>query len=350
VQLTDCEIRGNSGGHGAGAPGTAGLGGHGGFDIGAPIAFAIVEVLMRNGLVVGNTGGNPGVGANAFGGHGGGATGATRFTAISTTIAGNTTGSPLVIGAGTGGLSVGGYMISSATLRNCIAWGNTRLGAPSDLSVSGIAAQVSTSDVGAATGTMFGSGNLSVDPLFVNLAAGDAHLTAASPCRHAGAALANLPLFDIDGDPRTVGPATDMGADEWDGLVGSREDFTLDLAVNGAFAPAVVTSTAVAGDLVAARVRSPGGTFANDFAVLLMQPWLVPVPPSGPVLFPELQLPLSAHWLGVFGAGVGGGGATLSVIVPPGLSGFALRLQAVVVAPAAGNTLFAATAARDLIL
>lgn len=48
-------------------------------------------------------------------------------------------------------------------------------------------------------------------------------------------------------------------------------------------------------------------------------------------------------------AGVGPNGAWCSVRVPPGLGGFAVRLQAVALSPLAHNGLFATTAARDLV-
>jgi len=349
LRLSHCVFHGNLGGNGATPAANGGSGGHGAFDF-ASNSFTPPAVLMSNCVVTGNTAGNGTGVTNAIGGDGAGSVGAIAFTALSTTIAGNTSGTPLAPGAVTGGLEVGGWMVSSASLRNCILWGNTRAGAPSDLYVNGIAAAVNTCDIGTTTGTTFGAGNVSVDPLFASLAAGDVHLAAASPCRHAGSAVANLPLFDLDGDPRTVGPATDMGADEWDGLVGSREDFVLDLAVNGTYAPAVVTSTAGAGDVVAVRVQSPGGSFANDFALVGLEPWLPPLQPSGPALLPELHLSSSASVLVFLGGGVGSTGVTLATALPPGLSGFALRLQAFSLTGAAKNGAFAATAARDLIL
>ncbi len=350
VQLTHCEIRGNVGGDGADVAGNDGLGGNGGFDVAAPFAFAVVAARMTNCAVVGNTGGNALGAFNAYGGHGGGATGATQFTAIASTFAGNATGSPLLPGAGVGGLAVGGFMISTATLRNCVLWHNTRLGVPSDLDVSGIAASVANCDVGATNGTTFGGGNLSVDPLFVDLASGDVHLTAGSPCRHAGADVPSLPLFDLDGDPRTVGPAPDMGADEWDGLVGSREDFVLALTVDGTAQPAVVASTAVANDTVAVHVTSPGGTLAGTLAVVGLESWLPPNAPAGPVLLPELHLSPAAFPLLFAPAGVGAGGLTIATSIPPGLGGLAVRVQAFALTGAARNGTFAATAARDVIL
>ena len=58
-----------------------------------------------------------------------------------------------------------------------------------------------------------GSGNLSVNPLFVNAAAGDYHLSAASTLIDAGSN-AEAPPIDKDGVSRPQGPAVEIGAYE----------------------------------------------------------------------------------------------------------------------------------------
>jgi hypothetical protein len=68
--------------------------------------------------------------------------------------------------------------------------------------------QVSYSDV---QGGYTGTGNIDLDPLFVDAAAGDYHLQLASPTRDAGTSL-GAPLVDLDGKPRDLLP--DMGAFE----------------------------------------------------------------------------------------------------------------------------------------
>ncbi|MCC6485528.1 MAG: right-handed parallel beta-helix repeat-containing protein [Armatimonadetes bacterium] len=62
---------------------------------------------------------------------------------------------------------------------------------------------------------VFPSGYLNADPLFVDRASGDYHLTYASPCRNSGRWLIEgLPQMDIDGDHRILDGNPDMGADE----------------------------------------------------------------------------------------------------------------------------------------
>ena len=58
-----------------------------------------------------------------------------------------------------------------------------------------------------------GVGNINMDPLFVNPAQNNFHLTSASPAKDAADPAATLAV-DIDGDARPQGVARDMGADE----------------------------------------------------------------------------------------------------------------------------------------
>jgi hypothetical protein len=267
---------------------------------------------------------------------------------VSTTIAGNTAGSPLLAGSVIGGLRVGGFSSSSGALTNCILWDNLAGGLPSDLTSSGtLVTQANACDIGASNGTISGAGNIAVDPLFVNLAAGDIHLSALSPCREVGIVHPLLPVFDFEGEPRTIGPATDIGADEFDALVGTGEDFAMAVTVNGLQPASIPACNPVAGDFVVASVTSPGGTLTNDTVLLLSEVWLPPAPPVPPPLLPELHVSLNASFLAVW-AGAGAG-QNVGAVVPPGLSGLALRLQAFCFTATAKNGVFAATAARDIV-
>lgn len=60
-----------------------------------------------------------------------------------------------------------------------------------------------------------GTGDISADPLFVDRAAGNYHLSIASPCINAGWNDAEgLPETDMDGEPRICAGIVDIGADE----------------------------------------------------------------------------------------------------------------------------------------
>jgi len=97
----------------------------------------------------------------------------------------------------------------AVSLRNCILWGNTRIqeGGPplaDQIYSPGFDAKVTYSDV---KGGWPGIGNLNVDPLFVNAAAGNYQLQAASPCKDVGENAALPPdAGDLDWDTNTVEP------------------------------------------------------------------------------------------------------------------------------------------------
>jgi hypothetical protein len=64
-------------------------------------------------------------------------------------------------------------------------------------------------------GTFSGVGNINTDPKFVNPAAGSYRLRPDSPCLNTGtASTPALPATDMDGGPRILGSAPDMGAYE----------------------------------------------------------------------------------------------------------------------------------------
>jgi len=60
-----------------------------------------------------------------------------------------------------------------------------------------------------------GAGNINLDPQFVNQAAGDYHILDSSLCKDSGDTTdPDLPLTDMDGQPRIQGAKVDIGADE----------------------------------------------------------------------------------------------------------------------------------------
>jgi hypothetical protein len=76
-----------------------------------------------------------------------------------------------------------------------------------------------TSEPGANT-LVEGAGNIAGDPLFVDPAHGDFHLSAGSPAIDAGAVQDRELPTDLDGKPRVQGSAPDLGAFETPGLMG----------------------------------------------------------------------------------------------------------------------------------
>ncbi len=104
---------------------------------------------------------------------------------------------------------------SSPTLTNCILWGNGEV----EIYNQGSIATITYSDI---QGGYLGTGNINVDPLFVDPSLGDLHLQSGSPCIDAGYNYApSLPTYDFEGDFRRLDgngdgwAVVDMGVDEY---------------------------------------------------------------------------------------------------------------------------------------
>jgi hypothetical protein len=127
------------------------------------------------------------------------------------------------------------YNNSSATVTNCILWGDSANTA-AEVCNDTLIATFSYSDVAGCGGSGAGwnssigtdsGANIAADPTFVSPVAaffsptttGDYRLRAGSPCIDAGnnAAVPSGVTTDLDGNPRIVGPAVDMGAYEFQG-------------------------------------------------------------------------------------------------------------------------------------
>lgn len=96
----------------------------------------------------------------------------------------------------------------SGTLKNCIVYDNTGTNGPGNWSGSFLT-NCCTMPLPP------GSGNITNDPAFVDLANGDLHLQSTSPCINSGNNAFISPTSDLDGNPRIVGGTVDMGAYEY---------------------------------------------------------------------------------------------------------------------------------------
>lgn len=121
---------------------------------------------------------------------------------------------------------------ASLDLYNTIVYGNTSVigGSGQDLEVGQSNPGVTTvnayncniNSINADTGVYHPTGVIIGDPLFLNSAADDYHLTKDSPCIDSGTSSIpsppGLPEEDLDGNPRVNGPFPDIGAYEFGGV------------------------------------------------------------------------------------------------------------------------------------
>ena len=348
------------GGTPGGDGGDGGRGGTGGDGGAIAIAWGDLDLagceLFANGAGVGGVGGHGGAsgsgdpwgssgwyGDDGWSGSGSALYGSVQSGAVSSsTFAANTSPDPLQVGV------VYGWGL---VLRNCLVWGN-------DLPSLGGSVTTSYCDVEGVAPV--GVGDLDVDPLFADLAAGDLHLTTGSPCLHAGDPdPSGLPAVDLDGDPRLVGTGVDIGQDEaWWELMGTGEDFLLETQVAGAGDVHQTPKDALPGDAVTVRLHSPDETFVGAIPWLVLQSF-----PTGTLLGPDpfnpgLWVDTTAGSLSILRFGIGPigptllppGGITLLYQVPPGLVGLSVRFQAIAISPAAANGIYATTDGLDLVL
>jgi predicted outer membrane repeat protein len=123
-------------------------------------------------------------------------------------------------GDGTGGAIAN--VLSDPTLVNTILWGNfAATGKQPEIYNNNGSPHISYSLVkdSLTAGCIDGGNNVHDDPLFVDGPGGDVRLLAGSPAIDAGDNSApNLPLTDLDGNPRIANGTVDMGAYEFHGV------------------------------------------------------------------------------------------------------------------------------------
>lgn len=148
-------------------------------------------------------------------------TGLSSATFSNTTIVGNT------VEMTGGGIYCAGEA-NSPTLTNSILWDNGAVSGSEiyiDNSLGGYTTfTINYSDVKGGLASVhvdqgstlnWGSDMIEADPLFVNPANHDFHLTFKSPCKDSGDAATATELIDFEGDPRIAYGKVDMGADEF---------------------------------------------------------------------------------------------------------------------------------------
>jgi len=156
----------------------------------------------------------------------------TSATLINCTFSGNSADSD------GGAIMFGHSTHAPSTLTNCIFWGNDADEGPqislhqSALSVSYCDIQGGQMDIALGSAEVYWlSGNIDVDPCFVDADNDDCHLRWNSACINTGdpTFVAAPDEKDIDGEPRVMGGRVDMGVDE----VGEKQaDFTRDGVIN----------------------------------------------------------------------------------------------------------------------
>ncbi len=116
---------------------------------------------------------------------------------------------------------------SDVFLTNTIFWGNSapdgkeiwigKTASPSTLDIAHSDVEGGQASVYVDPGCTlnWGAGMIDDDPLFVDAAGNDFHLTLPSPCRDAGDNNAGMPATDFEGDPRIALGTVDIGADEF---------------------------------------------------------------------------------------------------------------------------------------
>jgi len=149
--------------------------------------------------------------------------------AISCALDGNSTFMNCTIVQNSASLNAGGIFVgpgSDMMITNSIIWQNSaEVGA--QIYLFGGSVCIAYSDV---EGGYAGEGNISADPLFVDVDGGDHHLLPGSPCVDAGdpCYVGEPDETDLDGNPRIVSGMVDMGAREFQGDLYVDDDAPID--------------------------------------------------------------------------------------------------------------------------
>ncbi|UCF16815.1 MAG: hypothetical protein JSW59_05010, partial [Phycisphaerales bacterium] len=151
--------------------------------------------------------------------------------------------------AGIGGILIGGMGGVTATITNCIVWGNRGETDSAQISLWYMTPEVTYCDV---EGGWPGVGNIDADPLFLDADGlddvigtedDDLHLLGSSPCLDVGdnSAVPDSMTTDVEGNPRIMNGTVDMGAYEGpnQGLVVTPRSLTIPEGQTAAFTVAL---------------------------------------------------------------------------------------------------------------
>lgn len=264
----------------------------------------------------------------------------TVITVEHSTIGHNGTGAELVLASGSS---------SSMAITRSILWGNT----------STTRTNVVTSNCDVETGPL-GSGDFTANPMFVDGPAGNLHLTPGSPCVDIlPPTVTTLTSVDIDGEPRMIGAAVDIGADEMNcpdlAHRGSCEDFVLETRINGGGDPTAVVKSIAAGDTLTVVMRSPLGGFIGERPLLFGEIYPTGMPPQSPFGFPEIHVSISGVFV-LFDPLIAEPDSTLPIEgmtfefpIPVSLPGITGVLQSICFSFAAKNGIFSISSAHEIV-
>jgi hypothetical protein len=172
---------------------------------------------------------------------------------------------------------------NSLTVTNCILWNDTPDEIKNDY---GTTPTVTYSCI---MGGYWGTGNIDLNPRFVDEANGDFHLTYPSGCRNAGDNSVVTEPGDFEGDPRIAFGTVDMGVDEFYQHLYVTGDFSPGGAIQGKFVG--LPGTSPVGLFMGSGVLDPPlPTAWGDF--YLKAPWflfpLIPIPGDGVLIIPAV--------------------------------------------------------------
>jgi hypothetical protein len=224
-----------------------------------------------------------------------------------------------------GNVAVNGGGISltycSTTVVNSILWGDVAGSGPElwlgnasfpstlDISYCDVEGGMAAVYVDSGCTLNWGTNMMDTDPFFVYTPTGDLHLTYTSPCKDAGDDSVVVESTDFDGDPRILGDAVEMGADEFHKRFYCSGDFSPGGSIAGTLLDTPGTSpTAIllGAGLLDPPAMTPWGLF------YLQSPWLmimlVPIPANGALVLPATlpgtpPAPYDIPMQAMFGAG-----------------------------------------------